>query len=159
MDADSLLFVCMGNICRSPLAEGVFLHLAKQRNLADRFTVDSCGTGDWHAGECADPRSLEVAAKHNIELPSIARQLRTPQDFTDFDLILAMDLDNIEHLLDAGGPPERIRLLRSFDPALNGKPDDKLQVPDPYWGKGDGFQRVYEMIDSACRGLLNCMMQ
>ena len=154
-EINSLLFVCMGNICRSPLAEGVFLHLAHQRRIADRFTVDSCGTGAWHAGEDPDRRSIAVANKHGIRLPSVARQIRVPADFKDFDLILAMDLDNIHNMLDAGGPANRIRLLRSFDPTLDGKADKHLEVPDPYYGQGDGFQRVYDMIFSACNGLLD----
>ncbi len=152
---NSLLFVCMGNICRSPLAEGVFLHLAKQHDLADRFTVDSCGTGAWHTGEDPDRRSIAVANKHGIPLPSIARQIRVPADFKDFDLIIAMDMDNIHNMLADGAPANRIRLLRSFDPALNGKSDKHLEVPDPYYGHGDGFQRVYDMILSACTGLLD----
>jgi protein-tyrosine phosphatase len=152
---NALLFVCMGNICRSPLAEGVFLHLANQRGLADRFTVDSCGTGAWHAGEEPDRRSIAVAKKHGITLPSIARQLRVPADFEDFDLLIAMDQDNIHNMLEASAPANRIRLLRSFDPALAAQADKNPEVPDPYYGQGDGFQLVYDMILNACIGLLD----
>src|SRR5262245_42334662 len=89
-----VLFVCLGNICRSPLAEGVFLHLAQAAGVADRFEVDSAGTGDWHAGERPDSRATAVARKHGVELPSIARQV-TRADFDRFDHIVAMDRENL----------------------------------------------------------------
>src|SRR5690606_14742882 len=88
-----VLFVCLGNICRSPLAEGVFTHLSREAGLDDRFRIDSAGTGGWHAGEPPDPRSVEVAARHGIVLEGVARKTR-PRDFHDFDLILAMDGEN-----------------------------------------------------------------
>src|SRR5690606_7439702 len=81
VDKTGVLFICMGNICRSPLAEGIFIHKARDRGVIDRFLVDSCGTGGWHVGERADPRARAVARKYNVELPSCARQLHLPTDF------------------------------------------------------------------------------
>ena len=153
-----VLFVCLGNICRSPLAEGIFLHRARERGIVDRFDVDSCGTGAWHVGERADPRSLAVAARYGIELPSIARQLDAKADFDRFRWILAMDRSNVRNLMRAGAPPERVRLLRSFDPALVAKAESALEVPDPYeWGES-GFEDTYRMLDAACSGLLDFLL-
>jgi protein-tyrosine phosphatase len=152
-----VLFVCLGNICRSPLAEGIFIHRARQRGVLDRFNVDSCGTGGWHIGERADPRSLAVAARHGVALPSIARQL-APDDPARFSWLIAMDRANARTLLQAGGAPDRVRLMRSFDPALAGAADDQLDVPDPYHWEGDGFEEVYQMLDRACAGLLDSLL-
>ncbi len=152
-----ILFVCLGNICRSPLGEGIFLHIARQRGVLDRFDVDSCGTGAWHAGEKADPRSIAIAKKYAIELPSIARQFSPRSDIERFDLMLAMDRQNERDLLGAGALRERVRLMRSFDPTLNGADASEVDVPDPYYGRGDGFQRVYDMLTRACEGLLDSL--
>ena len=155
-----VLFVCMGNICRSALAEGVFTHLARERGVLDRFRIDSCGTGGWHAGELADPRMRATAQRHGIELTSIARQIHPMTDFPDltgdggFEWILPMDCDNKEQVLALGAPPERVRMFRSFDPALRGKPDEAIEVPDPYYGGAQGFETVYEMVMAASVGLL-----
>lgn len=147
-----LLFVCLGNICRSPMAEGIFLHLAKQRGLGDRFVVDSAGTGDWHAGCRPDPRALATAKRFKIELPSIARQVRA-SDFEDFDLILAMDRANRADLIRLGAT--NVRLMRSFEPGLAGEHD----VPDPYSGDDEGFVTVYEMLSRSCEGLIEHLTQ
>ncbi len=149
-----VLFLCMGNICRSPLAEGIFLHLARRRGAADRFRVDSCGTGGWHTGEPPDPRARAVAEKHGVELPSRARQLDPSRDASAFDLIIAMDASNRENAIAAGVPAEKIRLMRSFDPNAPADAD----VPDPYYGGARGFDDVYAMLDSACRGLLDHLL-
>ena len=155
MDRTGVLFVCLGNICRSPLAEGIFLDLAAKRGMADRFDVDSCGTGAWHVGESADHRSLAVAQRHGITLPSIARQWDPMADLRRFGHLIAMDRSNARNLIRAGAPHERVRLMRSFDPAMFGRPDSELDVPDPYDWPGDGFEEVYQMLDGACRGLLD----
>lgn len=150
MAATSVLFVCLGNICRSPLAEGVFLHLARERGVDGAFRVDSCGTGGWHAGERPDPRSLAVAKKHGVELPGRARKYDPPAD-NALDWLIPMDVSNRDDLLDAGAPKERVRLLRSFDAARSGP----LDVPDPYYGGPGGFDEVYEMVRAACAGMLD----
>jgi len=153
-----VLFVCLGNICRSPLAEGLFLHEAGRRGERERFLVDSAGTGHWHVGKPADPRSLAVARKYGIDLPSIARQVDPGTDFDRFEWIVAMDRDNRMDLLDLGAPERRVHLLRSFDPALSSARERDLDVPDPYFGGDDGFDRVYEMVRSAAGGLLDRLL-
>jgi protein-tyrosine phosphatase len=149
----SLLFVCLGNICRSPLAEGVFLHLVRESGLESRYLADSAGTGHWHVGNDPDPRSVEVAHRHGIHLVGKARQVRE-EDFGRFDLIVAMDRDNLRNLSrikprDSGS--SELILLREFDPEATGD----LDVPDPYYGGDDGFQRVFEMVHRSCRTLLD----
>lgn len=148
----SVLFVCLGNICRSPLAEGVFLHLVEREGLGNHFLVDSAGTGAWHVGELPDPRSRQVAAEHGVELPGRARQV-TSDDLNRFDLILAMDRENLavlERMADSDEQKAKVRLLRSFDPEAD---DD--QVPDPYYGGPRGFEHVFGMLLDACEGLLD----
>jgi len=147
-----LLFVCLGNICRSPLAEGLFLHLAQERGVRDRFLVDSCGTGGWHVGEAPDKRARQVARRRGVALVGRARRLDAPVDFERFDLILPMDRANLQDLHDEGAPKERTRLLRSFDPTLT---DEDLDVPDPYYGGSEGFDVVFDMVRRACDGLLD----
>lgn len=154
-DVHGVLFVCLGNICRSPLAEGVFLHQAAQRDAADRFLVDSCGIGRWHSGEQPDGRAMAVAKRNSVKLPSLARQVDPAQDWERFDLLLAMDRSNQHALLKLGAPKDRVRLMRSFDPALQGAKGEDLDVPDPYYGGGDGFDRVFAMLERACGGLLD----
>ncbi|MBK7406055.1 MAG: low molecular weight phosphotyrosine protein phosphatase [Phycisphaerales bacterium] len=154
-DRTGVLFVCLGNICRSPMAEGIFLHLAEARGVWGRFDVDSCGLGSWHVGERPDARALATAARHGIELPSIARKVHPRSDFDRFDLLLPMDLENRARLLEIGAPPSRVRLVRSFDPSLVGRPEGEMLVPDPYHGGDEGFERVFEMLERACAGLLD----
>jgi protein-tyrosine phosphatase len=156
-----VLFVCLGNICRSPLAEGVFAHLAKERGVIDRFYVDSAGTGGWHSGEAPDPRMTKVAKKRGVALTSVARKVEPRRDFPDadgeggFDVVVAMDQENLEALLKAGCPSDRLSLLRSHDPAMEGKSGAALEVPDPYYGGADGFEEVYDLVLAACQGLLD----
>ena len=150
-------FVCLGNICRSPQAEGIFLDLVRRAGLQDRVEVDSAGTGAWHVGEPADPRTLAASRRHGIELPSRARQFAAG-DLDRFDLVLALDAANLGNLkrLEAeqrvrSGQPVRaeLRLLRAYDPDA-----DDPSVPDPYAGSGDGFERVFQMCRVACERLL-----
>lgn len=144
-----LLFICMGNICRSPLAEGIFLHKANERGVADQFDVDSAGTGGWHVGEPADPRAQEVAQKYGVTLVSRARQIRD-DDVDNFDLLLCMDEDNRRRVERLGPKPDQLRLMLEFHP------DSKhREVPDPYYGGDDGFDLVYTLLDQACDNLLN----
>ena len=150
-----VLFVCMGNICRSPTAEGVMRHILAAEGLEDHVEVDSAGTGSWHVGERADTRAREAAARRGIELTSVARQVQS-RDFDDFDLILAADEFNRRELLKISGEdPDRtakIRLLREFDP--NAWQEGDLELPDPYYGGPEGFEEVLDLVDAACRGLL-----
>jgi len=148
-----LLFVCLGNICRSPLAEGLFLHVAREQNCHVKYRVDSAGTGDWHIGELADPRSRAVAKKYGVELTSRARQVKTPQDFQEFDWIFGMDQQNQRDLLSLAPSTYhgKIRLIRSFDPEC----DADAEVPDPYYGGPEGFESMYAMLRRSCLGLLN----
>ncbi len=147
----SVCFVCLGNICRSPTAEGIFLQLVEQAGLSDRFVIDSAGTGASHVGEKADPRSREYAESRGIPLPSISRQF-VAGDFDRFDYVIAMDGRNhrdLERLADAD-QRAKLHMLRSFDANLRGS----LDVPDPYYGGGDGFARVFNMCQAGCQGLL-----
>lgn len=157
MTRHGLLFVCMGNICRSPLAKFVMLDLVQQRGIGHAFDIDSCGTGAWHAGDGADPRTVEVARRHGLNPEHVARPVRPAVDFDRFGLLLAMDLDNQRNLLRVGAPEAKVKLLRSFDPALVGQPDHALQVPDPYYGGPEGFEHMHAMIGAACRGLLDTL--
>jgi len=148
-----LLFVCLGNICRSPTAEGVMRHVVAEAGMEEEVTLDSAGTGSWHVGSAPDARARAAASGRGVELSGEARQVR-PQDFEDFDLILAMDRANLRDLR-ALAPDEdegKIRLLREFDPAGGGGAD--LDVPDPYYGAGGSFEEVFDLVDAACRGLL-----
>jgi protein-tyrosine phosphatase len=150
-----LLFVCMGNICRSPTAEGAMRRVLLEAGLDARVEVDSAGTGAWHVGDSADPRARAAARRRGIELHSIARQV-TGEDLDRFDLVLAADAENQRDLLAlAGEDPERrakVRLLREFDQAS--VKAGELDVPDPYYGGADGFDDVLDIVDAACRGLL-----
>ncbi len=146
-----ILFVCMGNICRSPTAEGVMRHLLAKDGLMEEIEVDSAGTGAWHAGSPPDRRATAAARTRGIVLEGEARQV-TEEDFDDFDLLLCADAENVAALR-AVAPPgaeERIRLLRSYDPAGDGD----LDVPDPYYGGDQGFEDVLDQVEAACRGLL-----
>jgi len=147
------LFLCLGNICRSPLAEGVFIHLATNRGVRARFRVDSAGTGGWHAGDRPDTRSVAVATKHGVDLPGRARKLDGPADGERFDLVIAMDRQNAADAIQAGVPGDRVRLMRSFDASA----EDGAEVPDPYYGGARGFDDVYEMLVRACDGLLDVL--
>jgi protein-tyrosine phosphatase len=149
-----LLFVCLGNICRSPTAEGVMRHLLREEGLTDRVAVDSAGTGSWHVGSPPDARSTEAARARGVVLDGAARQV-TALDFDDWDLLLAMDRSNQRALLGLapdGEAREKVRLLREFDPEAVAHGD--LDVPDPYYGGEDGFGHVFDVVERACRGLL-----
>lgn len=153
-----VLFICMGNICRSPLAEALFIHLADQRRVLNRFKIDSAGTGNWHAGDPADHRTIAVGQKYSVPVRSIARQIR-PQDWTDFHYLLVMDETNHRSVRRAGAPEDRLHYLRAFDPALQNITDPKqLAVPDPYHSGLDAFDLIYHQIHAACMGLLDHLL-
>jgi protein-tyrosine phosphatase len=147
-----VLFICLGNICRSPLAEAVFRAQVKEAGLTYLFDIDSAGTGSYHEGEPPDDRTMSVARARGIAMDHIARQIRS-EDLRRFHYVLAMDAENLRRtrrLADGTHQEAAIRLLRSFDPDA---PAD-AEVPDPYFGGTRGFENVHELIESACRGLL-----
>lgn len=149
-----LLFVCLGNICRSPTAEGVMRDLVSREGLEDEIEIDSAGTGAWHVGSAPDSRATAAARGRGVTLEGQARKV-TPADFEEFDLILAMDGSNLNDLKElAEGEEQRgkVRLLREFDPASEGQSD--LDVPDPYYGGERGFEDVFDFVQAACEGLL-----
>ena len=139
-----VLFVCMGNICRSPTAECVMRRLIEAEGLADRIEVDSAGTGGWHAGDPPDQRATEAARRRGVTLRGAARKV-TRSDFDTFDLLLAMDEDNLDDLLAMAprGSAHKVRKLADVD------------VPDPYYGGPEGFGRVLDIVTDACGRLLD----
>jgi protein-tyrosine phosphatase len=148
-----ILFVCLGNICRSPTAEGVMRRLVRDEGLEDTIEIDSAGTGGWHVGHPPDDRATAAARGRGITLEGAARRF-DPDDFERFDLILAMDDENRRDLLELAPGDEaraKVRLLREFDPASR---DGDLDVPDPYYGGDQGFEHVLDLVEAATRGLL-----
>jgi protein-tyrosine phosphatase len=152
-----LLFVCLGNICRSPTAEGVMRALVADAGLEEAIHIDSAGTGSWHVGSAPDERAADAARARGLVLEGTARQVQ-PADFVDFDLLVAMDGQNARELSAlAHGEEQRakVRLLREFDPASDdGPPTRDLDVPDPYYGGAGGFDQVLDLVQAACAGLL-----
>jgi protein-tyrosine phosphatase len=148
--ATRVLFVGLGNICRSPAAEGVFRHLVAAAGLAHEFVIDSAGTGAWHVGQPADDRMRQAARARGIRLSSIARQV-VASDFDDYDWILAMDTSNLQHLRrhSHASHHARIRLFRDFDPEAPG-----TDVPDPYYGGPEGFADVIDIVTRTSASLL-----
>ena len=149
----SLLFVCLGNICRSPTAEGVMRSLVAEAGMQERVEIDSAGTGGWHVGSSPDERATAAAAARGVTLEGRARRVE-PEDFERFDLILAMDAANLRDLRSIAGTAEareKVRLLREFDPSTS---HPELDVPDPYYGGEDGFGTVFSLVRDACEGLL-----
>jgi protein-tyrosine phosphatase len=144
-----VLFVCLGNICRSPLAEGVFRQLVEREGLADRFDIDSAGTSSYHIGEPPDARTSALARQRGVTLEHAARQV-TSTDFERYDYILAMDASNLGKLQRMSRDGAELALLRSYDPDAA----DDLEVPDPYFGGPDGFANVHDLVENACEGLL-----
>jgi protein-tyrosine phosphatase len=173
-----LLFVCLGNICRSPTAEGVMREMVSREGLLDSVQIESAGTGAWHVGSAPDRRASAAARAHGVTLEGSARQV-TAADFEDFDLLLAMDRQNARELRARAQDEQqraKVRLLREFDPASvvgdrHAVRDqhvasdrhvasdqhvvrDDLDVPDPYYGGADGFDEVFALVRAACEGLL-----
>lgn len=146
-----VLFVCMGNICRSPTAQGVFEALVEREGLSDLIFIDSAGTHAFHVGEPPDERAREAAARRGVDLsPQRARRV-APEDFGAWDYILAMDEDNLS-LLHGQCPDEHrdsVRLFLEFAPHMG-----EREVPDPYYGGATGFERVLDLVESASQGLL-----
>ncbi len=152
-----ILFVCLGNIIRSPLAEAIFRHLARQRGVEKKYLVDSAGLGPWHVGEPADPRMRRVAERYGIRYDEHRARLFRPQDLDAFDLILVMDQENWAQLMSfASLNPryrEKIRFLREFDPEAG----DQMEVPDPYYDGMEDFEKVFHIIYRSVEGLLDAL--
>ena len=145
-------FVCLGNICRSPLAKGVFQDLVNREKLNQKIFVSSAGTGSWHIGNLPDERMRQTAQSKGIQLESRAQQFQS-KDFNRFNLVLAMDHSNLARLAEIASStlsPDKLMLFRSFDPKSNGDQD----VPDPYYGGAKGFEEVYRMVERTCPPIL-----
>ena len=152
-----ILFVCLGNICRSPAAEGVFKQKVKDRDLEKLFEVDSAGTGSWHVGNLADPRMRETALSRGIELTSRSRKIEK-SDLYEFDHILVMDNDNLDAVksLISGNINHvntKVKLILSYSKKTHFK-----EVPDPYFGGQDGFDKVLDLLDDAIDGLIDSLI-
>ena len=151
-DRIGVLFVCLGNICRSPLAKALFRAAVNDAGLEDRFDIDSAGTSGYHDGEGADPRTLETARQRGVEIDHISRKIHAT-DFDRFDYILVMDEDNlrnVERLRERVGSEKEVRLLRSYDPEST----EAEGVPDPYYSGASGFAEVHDIVERSCAALL-----
>ncbi len=147
----SVLFVCMGNICRSPTAEGVFRYQVEQRGLSARFDIDSAGTHAYHVGESPDRRAIAAAERRGIEMAGISARRVADDDFERFDYIIAMDEENLRRLREKSPShhTSKIRLMLDYGPS------DETEVPDPYYGAASGFERVLDLIEQASEDLLD----
>ncbi len=151
-DQHKILFVCMGNICRSPSAEGILVNKVKTESIDKKFIIDSCGTHGYHEGQGPDPRSIEVALLRGIDIRhQVARRIEA-KDFEFFDLILPMDNNNLELLKNISDPiyHHKILLFLEFS-----QQSDYIEVPDPYYGGDSGFDLVLDLLDEAAEGLIN----
>lgn len=152
MAKTSICFVCLGNICRSPTAEGVMRHLLEAEKLTDSFLIDSAGTSAYHVGEAPDARSTAAAKRRGIRLSGASRQF-VRADFARFDWVIAMDRENQRELLDLApnaAARQKVHLFRNFDASAAANAD----TPDPYYGGEHGFDVVIDICERACRGLL-----
>ncbi|MHB1540158.1 MAG: low molecular weight protein-tyrosine-phosphatase [Steroidobacteraceae bacterium] len=149
-----ILFVCLGNICRSPTAEGVFRAISARELPELTLTVDSAGTAGYHVGEPPDPRTREAAARRGYDLSSLRARGVEPRDFETFDLILAMDRQNLRALQERAptAAQDRLGLFLEYAPQLATR-----EVPDPYYGAGQGFEHVLDLIEAASRGLCEAL--
>ena len=144
-----VLFVCLGNICRSPTAEGVFRKLVAEHDLAQHIVVDSAGTHAYHLNQPPDRRAQGAAARRGVDLSSLRGRQATIRDIEEFDYVLAMDQENYDNLAVISGGTKKIRLFLSYSQSFD---DD--EVPDPYYGGANGFEQVLDMIEDASAGLL-----
>jgi len=146
-----LLFVCLGNICRSPMAEGVFRRVAEEEGVLHLFEIDSAGLGDWHVGQAPDTRAQAAARNRGIDISGHSARQVTGADYARFDLLLAMDSSNYAELTQLAPKPARhkVRRFLDFAPQVGTK-----DVPDPFFGGSDGFDHALDLIEDAARGLL-----
>ncbi len=149
----SILFVCMGNICRSPTAEGVFRYHASKAGFSDRIEIDSAGTHAYHVGEPPDRRAVAAAERRGMSLEGIRARRVSDEDFERFDFILAMDEGNRAQLVEQSAPEyhSKVRLFLEFSTGR------EREVPDPYYGGPAGFERVLDLVEEASRGLLETL--
>lgn len=145
-----VLFVCLGNICRSPTAEGVFRRTLEQAGMAEAFQIDSCGVGNWHVGKAPDARAQQAALRRGIDLSGLRARQLSEQDFHDFDYVLGMDQDNLRAMRDLKPAHSQAHVGLLLDFA--GTPG--AEVPDPYYGGDEGFENVLNMIEAASEGLI-----
>ncbi|GAA3978399.1 low molecular weight protein-tyrosine-phosphatase [Allohahella marinimesophila] len=146
-----ILFVCLGNICRSPSAEAVFRGLIAEHDLERHYRLDSAGTGDWHVGKAPDPRAVEAAGKRNLDLSSLRARQLAPEDFQAFDAIVVMDNQNFEDVMNLCPSQSLGKISKLSDYARN--PDIRA-IDDPYYGDDHGFDRMLDSLEDACAGLL-----
>ena len=146
-----LLFVCLGNICRSPAADGVMRQMVSNAGLSGRICVDSAGTAGWHAGGRSDERMRKHAARRGYTMDHLARQVRE-KDFEEFDLILVMDRQNLRHIRPFNAAGDKLHKVRMF--CEFAKDRDEAEVPDPYYGGDQGFEQVLDIVENGCTHLL-----
>ena len=151
----AVLFVCMGNICRSPTAEGMFRHHASEAGLSDRVFIDSAGTHAYHVGEPPDRRAVAAAERRGVSLSDLRARRVSDADFDRFDYIIAMDEDNVARLQEQGSPEHHAKVRLFLEFSSSGEQD----VPDPYYGGAAGFERVLDLLEDASRGLLETLFK
>ncbi|MFE8071645.1 low molecular weight protein-tyrosine-phosphatase [Marinobacteraceae bacterium S3BR75-40.1] len=151
-----ILFVCLGNICRSPTAHGIFQHYVNEAGLADRIDIDSAGTGGWHVGAAPDKRAQEAARQRGYDLSSLRARQAVPDDFERFDYVLAMDHQNLRDLkaIQPANADAELGLFLAY-----GKRFTEQEVPDPYYGGQRGFEHVLDLVEDACEGLLEAVKE
>jgi protein-tyrosine phosphatase len=146
-----LLFICLGNICRSPMAEGAFRRVAAEEGVLDRFEIDSAGLGDWHVGQAPDYRAQRAAGQRGIDISGQSARQIAREDFARFDLLLAMDGSNYDELAELAPRNAKHKIHRFLDFAPHAGTKD---VPDPFFGEAEGFDHALDLIEEAARGLL-----
>jgi protein-tyrosine phosphatase len=154
MNRYRILFICMGNICRSPSAEGIFRQLLIDHSLENKVEVDSAGTGGWHVGSAPDSRAQEAANQRGVNLSNLKARQVTSKDFDEFDLLIAMDIDNQNKLYEIARPEQenKVKLLLQYS-----KKFEQTEVPDPYYGGDNGFDLVLDMIEESTAELLKTL--
>ena len=156
MSTHRILFICLGNICRSPTAEGILRKLVRERELEHRFEIDSAGTGDWHIGCPPDPRAQQASLQRGIDISSLRARQVSAADLTRFDSVIAMDLNNLQQLKNLAPVSHhyKIRLLLDYTDTAG-----RREVPDPYYGGNHGFDRMIDLLEDACDKLLSSLLE